>query len=427
MRQAWPGVRWFGLMLGCALVLGGPAPEAWALRFDGFVANKKSRVYHTTTCAAGKRLSEMNRATLAGLQAAESGGYKPCSLCRPDEPKEIARPGRNSASAPQMAPTDGRVLLVAVALPPAQAQNESTEKLKFSKDIAPILNGNCMGCHNARTKRGEFDLSTFQKMMTGSQSGEVIVPGKPEESLLVELVETRKMPRNANNRPLADSSIEKIRQWVKEGALLDAGVSPTATLDKVAPTAEQLRMEELAKLSPEERDQKLAKVALDRWKQASAVSEPTMTSGKNFLLFGNLPEPRSESTLKTLEEQRLKLGSLLGEENAGVLAGPEKVSVYVFNDSNTYAEFVRAVERREPEENLEAHGNLSTEAPYLAVVDPLAGNPEPEKPKSSARSRKKADEEEFTGPERSLPGIISEVLATSVVQAAGKPPMWLSS
>ena len=65
----------------------------------------------------------------------------------------------------------------------------------------------------------------------------------------------------------------------------------------------------------------------------------------------------------------------------------------------------------------------------MAVVDPLAGNAEPEQPKkSTTKSRKKAaEDEEFNGPERLLAGILSEVLADSVVQAAGKPPMWLSS
>jgi hypothetical protein len=410
-------------VLACALVFAGPAPHARAFRQDGFIANKNSRIYHKPTCASARRLSEENRAALPGIQAVRAGGYKPCGICHPDEVEAAPAqaPTRSPLQGLRQAPRDARVVLVAVALPPPQ--EAPAEKLKFSKDIAPILNGNCMGCHNPRKKSGEFDLSTFQNMMKGSQSGEVIVPGKPEESLLVELVETRKMPRNANNRPLADSSIEKIRQWVKQGALLDEGISPTASLDKIAPTAEQARREELAKMSPEQRDQQLAQTALQRWKKASAETTPKMTTGNNFLLFGNLPEDRAVSALKILEDARARLVGLLGDENAKALAGPEKISVYVFNDLNAYAEFVRGVERREPEDSVEAHGNLTVQAPYLAVVDPLAGGPEPEQPKQNSKKR----DEDFTGPDHTLSAKLLEVLASSSVQAAGAPPMWLSS
>src|SRR5262245_1186347 len=82
--------------------------------------------------------------------------------------------------------------------------------LKFSRDIAPILVGNCIGCHNPERKRGKFDLTTFEKLMAGSDVEKVIVPGKPEESHLVLRLrgeETPKMPQGANNN-LADEAIE---------------------------------------------------------------------------------------------------------------------------------------------------------------------------------------------------------------------------
>lgn len=428
MRQAWHEVRWSGLVLACALMLGSPAPRARALDDGGFIANKNSRIYHRPICSSAKRLSEENRIELTGIEAVRAGGYKACLRCHPDKVETAPAsatpekaPTRSPAPGERLAPRDAQVVLVAVALP--LPQEAPAGKLKFSKDIAPIFNGNCMGCHNSRKKSGEFDLSRFQNMMKGSQSGQVVVPGKPEESLLVELVETRKMPRNANNRPLADSSIKKIRDWVKQGALLDEGISPTATLDKIAPTAEQLRRQELAEMSPEERDQQLAQTALERWKKASAETRPKMTTGNNFLLFGNLPEDRAASTLKTLEGARTKLGGILGEENAKALSGPEKISVYVFNNINAYAEFVRGVERREPESSAEAHGNLTVEAPYLAAVDPLSGGPEPEQPKEKSRKR----DDDLTIPARTLSGDLVGVLAESAVQKAGHPPMWLSS
>jgi len=43
------------------------------------------------------------------------------------------------------------------------------------------------------------------------------------------------------------------------------------------------------------------------------------------------------------------------------LTGPEKISLYVFNDLASYVEFVRSVENRELEQGIEAHGKLDVE------------------------------------------------------------------
>lgn len=400
MRQTRHGVRWIGLFVGLSLspglsgvVLSAPPSPAPAAIQAGYVGNKNSKVYHKATCAAVERTSARNKVALTDPGAAESQGYKACGVCKPNEDD----PGAEG--------DDG--------------------KLQFSRDIAPILAGNCMGCHNAEQHKGEFDLTTFQGLMKGSQSGAVIVPGQPDESLLVELVVSRKMPRGGGNRRLASTSIAKIQRWVQEGARLDPGISPTATLDKIAPTTEEMRQAALEKLSPEQRDQKLRAVALDRWKQAGGEAEPRMESGKHFLIFSNLPEDRAKATLKALETQRLRVGTLLGAELASSLAGPEKVSVYVFNDINAFAEFVRGVERREIEAGSQADGRLDIEAPYLVAVDPLGGGEEP-KPSSRRSSRKDQDDDEPTGPERSLVGLLSEQLGIAAARAGGKPPTWLA-
>jgi mono/diheme cytochrome c family protein len=407
MRQAHRGIRWIGLLVGLVLSLGVAALSATAQDPGAFVGNRSSKVYHQPDCSAVKRTSARNKVELAGLTDVEAGEYKPCKICKPDR----------SADAP--APGDTSVFAAAT-----QDDPQADGKLKFSRDIAPILAGNCMGCHGGDEPKGEFNLSTFRGLMKGGMSGPVIEPGKPQESLLVELVESRKMPRGGGNRRLADESIEKIHQWVAEGALLDAGISPTATLDKVAPSPEQRRAAELAKLSPEERDARLQAVARERWKQASATTNPAMTPGKNFLVFSELPEDRAEELIKTLEGQRARLGSLLGNEAATALTGPEKISVYVFNDPMAYVEFARSVEQRELEEGVQAHGRLGIEAPYLAAVDPLAGGDEPKvAARKPARSKK---DDEPTGPERSLGGLLSQQLGAAAAQAGGKPPRWLA-
>lgn len=307
--------------------------------------------------------------------------------------------------------------------------------VKFSRDIAPILAGNCVRCHNAQQKRGQFDLSTFDKLIAGAAKEKVIVPGKPDESELILRIRGEstgpKMPPGQNN--LAPETVAKIEEWVKAGALLDRGIDSKAALETIAPTPEALRKAAIAKLSPEQRDKKLEESALERWKKASAKAAPETTPGKNFQLFSNLPKDRAERLLKTMEGQRTALGNLLGPAS-GALSGAEKISLYVFKDLPTYVEFCRSVENREVEQGIEAHGRLDVEQPYLAAVDPLNGAEESIAPaggggasKKSARTKKgqAAEEPVPDGPDRTLAGLVSEQLASSAAVAGGKPPRWL--
>jgi hypothetical protein len=304
--------------------------------------------------------------------------------------------------------------------------------IKFSRDIAPILVGNCISCHNPKDKarRKDFDLTTFAGLMKGGADGPAITPGKPDETLLLLRVkgeETPKMPPGQNN--LGPEAIAKIEEWVKAGAILDGGIDPMALLEKVAPTPEMLRRQSLAKMSPEELDAAAKAVALDRWKKATTKTTPEMTSDKHFVVFGNIPENRTKALLKVLEGEYTTIGRLLGPlADKTPLTSPEKISVYVFNDSNLYVEFVRSFENRELESGAETHANFAIDNPYIAVVDPLQGGEEAlAKPaKKSSRSKRAAAEEAAGGPDRSLAGLVSESLGVGVISSAGKPPKWLS-
>jgi hypothetical protein len=261
------------------------------------------------------------------------------------------------------------------------------------------------------------------------------VPGKPEESELVLRIKGEsdgpKMPPGQVN--LAPETIAKIEEWIKAGAILNAGVEATANLDAIAPSPEARRRKELAKLSPEERDKKLEEVGIDRWKKASAKTTPVITAGKNFQLFSNLPKDRAERLMKAMETQRLTLGGILGPQAAASIGGTEKISLYVFKDLTSYVEFARSVENREVEAGIDAHGKLDVEQPYLAAVDPLNGAEESFAAANTGTTKKAgkpkkaaAADEPNDGPDRSLVGLLSEQLGSSAATVGGKPPRWLS-
>src|SRR5437879_4717563 len=54
----------------------------------------------------------------------------------------------------------------------------------YKEDILPLLQAKCLRCHGGKRPKGELDLSTPGKILKGGESGAVIIPGKPKQSIL---------------------------------------------------------------------------------------------------------------------------------------------------------------------------------------------------------------------------------------------------
>ncbi len=55
-------------------------------------------------------------------------------------------------------------------------------------DIAPLMMLRCTACHGPRKQEAKLDLRTRESMLRGGKSGPAIVPGKPEESLVLKKI-----------------------------------------------------------------------------------------------------------------------------------------------------------------------------------------------------------------------------------------------
>ena len=55
----------------------------------------------------------------------------------------------------------------------------------FNRDIRPILQKHCQGCHQPSSKSSGLDLTTFAELTKGGKRGPAFTAGKPDESLLV--------------------------------------------------------------------------------------------------------------------------------------------------------------------------------------------------------------------------------------------------
>ena len=88
----------------------------------------------------------------------------------------------------------------------------------FEKRIRPVLAENCFGCHSERKHKANLRLDSRQAMLNGGESGPAIVPGHPEQSLLLKAVhytDDLKMPPKG---PLAREHVAALTVWIKQGA-----------------------------------------------------------------------------------------------------------------------------------------------------------------------------------------------------------------
>ena len=139
-----------------------------------------------------------------------------------------------------------RILLVAVASmlliplvgPTAQEPPQDAGPPDYGREVLPILEANCLRCHNAAKQEGGLLMESFDDLMRGGDSGErPIVPGHAEESPLILQLEGRAKPKMPPKRDLPSDEIAVLRAWVDGGAVYSA--PRRVSLDERVPRIEQ--------------------------------------------------------------------------------------------------------------------------------------------------------------------------------------------
>ncbi|MEK6701466.1 MAG: PSD1 and planctomycete cytochrome C domain-containing protein [Planctomycetota bacterium] len=108
--------------------------------------------------------------------------------------------------------------------PPAAAKLTPEQLTFFEAKIRPILIKSCYECHSADSKdlKADLLLDSRQGIQQGGSSGAVVVPGNPNQSLLIQAIRHSepdlKMPPKNSGGKLPDSVIRDFEAWVKMGA-----------------------------------------------------------------------------------------------------------------------------------------------------------------------------------------------------------------
>ena len=102
--------------------------------------------------------------------------------------------------------------------------------VEFERDIYPILEANCIACHNQALNESDLILEDSAAIMKGGSAGPSVVPGKPEESLLFKVAARMEepvmppWPNDVQAKKLRPKELGLLKQWITEGAPGGSGV-----------------------------------------------------------------------------------------------------------------------------------------------------------------------------------------------------------
>ena len=93
----------------------------------------------------------------------------------------------------------------------------------YQQKVQPIFAASCFRCHGGMSHRGGLTFDTEAGLMKGGHDGAVVVPGHPEQSLLVKLIRHEgpaddPMPMPPRGDKLSDADIATVSAWIKAGA-----------------------------------------------------------------------------------------------------------------------------------------------------------------------------------------------------------------
>lgn len=92
------------------------------------------------------------------------------------------------------------------------------EPVSYFKQIFPLLKRSCQGCHHPGDPNGDLIVTSYDELKRGGMAGEAIIPGKPDESLLIELISGDPPAMPQNQEPLTKEEIDLFKRWILEGA-----------------------------------------------------------------------------------------------------------------------------------------------------------------------------------------------------------------
>ncbi len=115
----------------------------------------------------------------------------------------------------------------------ADEAKPTADRVSYYRNVRPILQRHCSGCHQPAKQSGKLQLISFDLFQKGGENGPSFVAGKPDESRIVQYISGEKPEMPLNAEPLSKKQVETIRNWIAQGGTDD---TPAAAKDDVSTT-----------------------------------------------------------------------------------------------------------------------------------------------------------------------------------------------
>src|SRR5258706_13146996 len=91
----------------------------------------------------------------------------------------------------------------------ATSGEKAVDKVSYYRDVRPILQANCQGCHQPAKAKGGYVMTEFQRLLDGGEGeGKAVVPGHADESALVKMVSPN---QNEARTPKGKSRLTEVK------------------------------------------------------------------------------------------------------------------------------------------------------------------------------------------------------------------------
>ncbi len=356
--------------------------------FAGLKKGSESGTVFSPGKGEGSRLVEV----LANGDMPRGGGPLP-----PDQIALISRwidqgakfDGKSEADPLAAAPTPTGTPAAAVQFTRASG----SESVQFVRDLAPRIVSTCIDCHGGMQPAGRLNLTTFAGLLRGGDSGPIVTPGKPEDSLLIKKLKgTAGQQMPLRKPPLEDALIQKFFTWIAEGAKFD-WADTNETLDWA------VRVTVASKMSHDELAAMRAGLAEKNWRLGNPDSKPETIVDEHFILVGNLSPTRMNELAERARQAQAKVAKALqAPSDEPLMKG--KLTLFAFRRHFDYTEFGTMVERRELPTDWRGHWRYTVVDCYGCVMAP--------------------------DDDKGIAATLAEDFAGAYIESQGKMPRWFA-
>ncbi len=243
-------------------------------------------------------------------------------------------------------------LLLGITIGFAATLNVSAEpndepQVDFVDSIKPILKRSCYSCHAADKQEGGLRLDHRNSVISGGDSGPIVVKQHPADSLMFQLIagldEDRRMPPAGEGTPLTKQQIDLFRKWIQQGA------NWPETADVVQPSShwsfQPIQLPQLPKV----KNKRWGRTAIDRFVLAGLeergiapspeASRSTLLRRLYFDVLGLLPPPNvvREFLADTREDAyQIAVEQVLASNHYGERWGRHWLDLARYADSDGY-------------------------------------------------------------------------------------------